>query len=151
MKCRREVKEFMRLKVVVTDYVFPNLEIEKQELKKIEAELIESAGSDEENIIEAAKDADAILNCYAELTQKVIESLEKCQIIARYGIGVNNVNMPTATKKGIIVTNVPDYCIEEVSDHALALILACTRKICQLNTTVKSGKWDLKTIVLCID
>lgn len=144
MKCRREVKEFMRLKVAVTDYVFPNLEIERQELRKIGADLIESTGSDEENIIKAAKDADAILNCYAELTPRVIESLKKCQIIARYGIGVNNVNMPTATKKGIIVTNVPDYCIEEVSDHALALILACTRKICQLNTTVKSGKWDFK-------
>lgn len=134
----------MKFKVAVTDYVFPNLEIERQELKKIGADLIESTGSDEENIIEVAKDADAILNCYAELTPKVIESLEKCRIIARYGIGVNNVNMSTATKKGIIVTNVPDYCIEEVSDHALALILACSRKICQLNTIVKSGKWDFK-------
>lgn len=134
----------MKFKVAVTDYVFPDLEIEKRELKKIGADLIESAGKDEENIIEAAKDADAILNCYAELTPRVIESLEKCQIIARYGIGVNNVSMPTATKKGIIVTNVPDYCIEEVSDHALALILACSRKICQLNKNVKSGKWDFK-------
>lgn len=134
----------MKFKVAVTDYVFPNLEIERQELKKIRAELIESTDSNEENIIEAAKDADAILNCYAELTPRVIESLKKCQIIARYGIGVNNVNMTTATKKGIIVTNVPDYCVEEVSDHALALILACTRKICQLNKNVKSGKWDFK-------
>jgi len=134
----------MRFKVAVTDYVFPDLETERKELKKINAELIESKGSDEESIIEAAKDADAILNCYAELTPKVIESLEKCQIIARYGIGVNNVNMSTATKKGIIVTNVPDYCIEEVSDHALTLILASCRKLCQLNKTVKSGKWDFK-------
>lgn len=134
----------MKFKVAVTDYVFPNLEIERKELKKIGADLIESTDSDEESIIEAARDADAILNCYAELTPRVIESLEKCQIIARYGIGVNNVNMSTATKKGIIVTNVPDYCIEEVSDHALTLILACTRKICQLNETVKNGKWDFK-------
>lgn len=134
----------MKFKVAVTDYVFPNLEIERKELKKIGADLIESTDSDEESIIEAARDADAILNCYAELTPRVIESLEKCQIIARYGIGVNNVNMSTATKKGIIVTNVPDYCIEEVSDHALTLILACTRKICQLNKTVKNGKWDFK-------
>ena len=138
------MKELMKFKVVVTDYVFPNLETERKELKKIGADLIESTGSDEESIIEAAKDADAILNCYAELTPKVIESLEKCQIIARYGIGVNNVDMSSATKKRIIVTNVPDYCIEEVSDHALALILACTRKICQLNKNVKSGKWDFK-------
>jgi len=134
----------MKFKVAVTDYVFPNLEIERKELKKIGADLIESTDSDEESIIEAARDADAILNCYAELTPRVIESLKNCKVIARYGIGVNNVNMLTATKKGIIVTNVPDYCIEEVSDHALALILACARKICQLNKTVKSGKWDFK-------
>lgn len=144
MKCRRGVKEFMRFKVAVTDYVFPNLETERKELKKIGADLIESTGSDEESIIEAAKDADAILNCYAELTPRVIESFKKCKIIARYGIGVNNVNIPAANKKKIIVTNVPDYCIEEVSDHAIALILACARKICQLNKTVKSGKWDFK-------
>lgn len=134
----------MKFKVAVTDYVFPDLEIEKQELKKIGAELVKSRGSDEESIIEVAENADGILNCYAELTPRVIESLKNCKVIARYGIGVNNVNMLTATKKGIIVTNVPDYCIEEVSDHALALILACARKICQLNKTVKSGKWDFK-------
>ncbi len=134
----------MKFKVVVTDYVFPDLETEKQELNKIGAELVESGGSDEQSIIEKAGDADAVLTCYAELTPKVIESLNKCQIIARYGIGVNNVHIPTATEKGIIVTNVPDYCVEEVSDHALALILACTRKICQLNATVKAGKWDFK-------
>lgn len=134
----------MKFKVAITDYVFPDLETEKRELKKIDAELIESKGSDEESIIEVAENANGILNCYAELTPRVIESLKNCKIIARYGIGVNNVDMTTATKKGIIVTNVPDYCVEEVSDHALALILACSRKICQLNKTVKSGKWDFK-------
>ena len=134
----------MRFKVAVTDYVFPNVETEKEELKKIDADLIECAADDEESIIETAKDADAILNCYAELTPKIIESLEKCQVISRYGIGVNNVNIPSANRKKIIVTNVPDYCIEEVSDHAFSLILACSRKICQLNKTVKSGKYDFK-------
>jgi D-3-phosphoglycerate dehydrogenase len=74
----------------------------------------------------------------------VIESLDKCRVISRYGIGVNNIDIPAATKKRIAVTYVPDYCIEEVSDHALALMLACTRKICQLNETVKKGKWDFK-------
>jgi len=78
----------------------------------------------------------------------VIESLKKCQIIARYGIGVNNVSMPTATKKGIIVTNVPDYCIEEVSDHALTLILASCRKLCQLKKRTGDGSLFPRT-TLC--
>jgi D-3-phosphoglycerate dehydrogenase len=134
----------MNYKVVVTDYVFPNLEIEKLELGKIGAELVECRSSDPQTIIREAADADAVLTCYAELTPKVIESFDKCRIISRYGIGVNNIHVPSATKKGIPVTYVPDYCIEEVSDHALALILACARKICQLNQIVKGGIWDFK-------
>lgn len=135
----------MQYKVVVTDYVFPNLDVEKQELAKIGGELVEAPASDEDSIIAAARDADAVLVCYAELSERAVSSLEKCRVISRYGIGVNNVHVPTATKKGIAVTFVPDYCVEEVSDHALALILACSRKVCQLNSLVKSGTWDFKS------
>lgn len=134
----------MQYKVVVTDYVFPNLEIEKRELGGIGAGLVECTASDEDSIIKEARDADAVLTCYAEITPRVIEALEKCRVISRYGIGVNNIHVPSATSKGIAVTYVPDYCVEEVSDHALGLILACARKICQLNQTVKNGTWDFK-------
>jgi len=134
----------MKLKVVVTDNVFPNLEIEKRELDKIGASLSESPGKDEDTIIETAKDADALLVCYAEVTSRVVTSLEKCRVIARYGIGMNNVDVASATKRKIIVTNVPDASIEEVSDHALTLILTSVRKVCQLNKVVKGGKWGFK-------
>lgn len=134
----------MQYKVVVTDYVFPNLDIERRELGKIGAELVECAGSDEESILREARDADAVLTCYAKVTSRVISGLEKCRVISRYGIGVDNIDASAATKKGIAITYVPDYCIEEVSDHALALILACTRKICRLDATVKKGVWDFK-------
>lgn len=132
----------MEYKVVVTDHVFPHLDVEREELKKIGAFLIESKGSDEESILEVAYDADAVLTCYAQLGSSLIGKLQQCQVIARYGIGVDNIHLEAASKKGIIVTNVPDYCIEEVSDHAIALILASSRKICQLNSTVKAGRWD---------
>jgi len=134
----------MQYKVVVTDYVFPNLDIEKEELAKIGGQLVECPASDEDSIIAEAKDADAVLVCYAELSERAVSSLEKCRVISRYGIGVNNINIPAANKKGIAVTFVPDYCVEEVSDHALSLILACSRKVCQLNSTVKGGTWDFK-------
>ena len=76
-----------------------------------------------------AKDADAILVTYAKITGDMIRQLTKCRIISRFGIGVDNVDIPEATKKGIVVTKVPDYCIDEVSDHAMALLLAVVRKI----------------------
>lgn len=132
----------MKYKVVVTDHVFPHLEKEREELKKIGASLVESAGSDEESILKEALDADGIMTCFAQLGSSLIERLEKCKVIARYGIGVDNVHQETATARGIVITNVPDYCVEEVSDHTLALILGCTRKICQLNQWVKGGRWD---------
>ena len=88
----------------------------------------QQCGSEEE-IIELAHDADAVLNCYAKMTARVIEKLNRCKIIARYGIGVDNVDLVAASKARILVTNVPDYCVDEVSDHALALLLSLARKI----------------------
>ncbi|MDI6825112.1 MAG: C-terminal binding protein [Bacillota bacterium] len=129
---------------MVTDHVFPSLETERRKLAEIGADLIEAPGTSEEEIVGAARDADGMLVCYAEITRKVIESLEKCRVIGRYGIGVNNIDLEAATEKGIQVANVPDYCVDEVSDHALALLLACARKIPQLDRTVKEGRWDFR-------
>jgi D-3-phosphoglycerate dehydrogenase len=77
----------------------------------------------------------------------VLRALPKCRIIARTGIGVDTVDLPVATELGILVTNVPDYCIDEVSDHALALILALTRKVMSATAAVKAGTWDVKVAV----
>ena len=97
----------------------------------------------EEEIIELTRGADGVLNCYAKMTARVIENLQRCKIIARYGIGVDNVDLAAATKARILVTNVPDYCIDEVSDHALALLLALARRIVEANGAVKAGAWDV--------
>jgi D-3-phosphoglycerate dehydrogenase len=129
--------------VAITDYVFPSLEPEQRVLAPLGVELRPAQCKSEEEIINLAKDADGILNCYAKMTARVIESLSHCKIIARYGIGVDNVDLTAATKAGVLVTNVPDYCIDEVSDHALALLFALARRIVTADRAVKAGAWDV--------
>lgn len=129
--------------VAITDYVFPSLEPEQRVLTPLGVELRPAQCKSEEEIIELTRDADAVLNCYAKMTARVIENLHRCKIIARYGIGVDNVDLAAATKAGILVTNVPDYCIDEVSDHALALLLALARRIAVADGAVKAGAWDV--------
>jgi D-3-phosphoglycerate dehydrogenase len=129
--------------VAVTDYVFSSLEPEQQVLAPLGVELRSQQCRSEEEIIALAREADAVLNCYAKMTARVVENLTRCKIIARYGIGVDNVDLAAATKARILVTNVPDYCIDEVSDHALALLLALARKIVTADAGVKSGTWSV--------
>jgi len=129
--------------VAVTDYVFPSLEPERAVLEPLGVELRPQQCRSEEEIIALAREADAILNCYANMSARVMQNLKRCRIIARYGIGVDNVDLAAATKAGILVTNVPDYCVDEVSDHALALLLALARKIVTADAGVKSGTWNV--------
>ena len=129
--------------VAITDYVFPSLEPERQVLAPLGVELRPQQCRSEQEIIEVTQEADGVLNCYAKMSARVIENLQRCKIIARYGIGVDNVDLAAATQAQILVTNVPDYCIDEVSDHALALLLALARRIVEANGAVKAGAWDV--------
>ena len=129
--------------VAITDYVFPSLEPEQRVLAPLGVELRPAQCKSEEEIIDLAQEADAVLNCYAKLTARVISELKHCRIIARYGIGVDNVDLAASTRAKILVTNVPDYCIDEVSDHALALLLALARRVVAADSDVKSGAWDV--------
>ena len=114
--------------VAVTDSVFPNLDPAKEVLSKIGAEVRLAAAPTAESIMEVARDADAVLTTYAKVTGGMIPQLSRCRIIGRFGIGVDNVDLPAATHAGIVVSRVPDYCLDEVSDHAMALLLAlCER------------------------
>ena len=116
-------------KVVVTDHVFDNLDIQCGVLKDI-AEVHEFQCETEDEVIAAAHDADAIMTTnYQYYTARVLESLKKCRVIVRTGIGVDSVDVPAATRLGIMVVNIPGYCLDEVSDHAVALMLALHRKI----------------------
>ena len=133
----------MSFTVAITDYVFPSLEPERAVLEPLGVELRPQQCRSEEEIILLAHDADAVLNCYAKMTPRVIEKLRRCKIIARYGIGVDNVDLVAASRARILVTNVPDYCIDEVSDHALALLLALARRITMADGAVKAGAWEV--------
>src|ERR1700693_5248257 len=133
--------------VAVTDSVFPNLKAATAVVSTIGAELKLAKSSSPEDILAVAKDADAVLTTYAKITGDMIPQMTRCRIIARFGIGVDNVDIPVATSKGIVVTRVPDYCLDEVSDHAMALLLALIRKIPSANTRTQSGKWEMRAVV----
>jgi D-3-phosphoglycerate dehydrogenase len=125
--------------VAVTDSVFPNLDPAREVLAKIGAELRLADP--------VPRDADAILTTYAKLSAGLIQELKQCRIIARFGIGVDNVDIPAATKAGIVVTRVPDYCLDEVSDHTMALLLALVRKIPPSNARTQSGRWEMRAVI----
>ncbi len=131
-----------KYKVVVSDQVFPTVDIERALLADIDAELHVASG-DVEEVLSLARDADAILNTYLPWSAESIGRLEKCRIIARYGIGFDNVDLAAARDAGIVVTNVPDYSVEEVATHGLALILAALRKVVAADRSVRAGEWSV--------
>lgn len=133
-----------KLKVVITDYYYESLQHEKNELAKINADIFDYHCNNEDEVIEVAKDADAIIVQFAPITRKVIENLDKCKLIIRYAIGVDNIDIEAATEHNIYVANVPDYGIDEVSNHAILLLLASARKLPISLQSVKEGLWDYK-------
>ena len=133
--------------VAVTDSVFPNLDVAKNVLAAIGADLKLAAQPTPDSIVEIAAGADAVLVTYAKITAEMIGQMNRCRIISRFGIGVDNVDLAAATSAGIVVTKVPDYCIDEVSDHAMALLLAVARKISLSNAQVQAGRWEMPAVV----
>lgn len=139
----------MTFKVLLTDYEFEHLQYEEEVFAEsgLDIEFIKAQCKTEEEVIEKAQQADAILNQYAPISRRVIESLENTKVISRYGVGVNTIDLEAAKEKSITVANVPDYGMEEVSNHALALLLSWARKVTLLNNEVKKGNWDFKASV----
>lgn len=133
--------------VVVTDSPFPTLEPSREILSEIGAELCILESASEESIRAATTSADAVLVTYAKISAAAIEGMKRCRIISRFGIGVDNVDIPSATRAGIRVTRIPDYCIDEVSDHTMALILALARRVVLANAMVHSGRWQMSATV----
>lgn len=136
----------MTYKVVLTDQVFPDTQTEQEILATVEARLEVLSGSSAASIREGASDAEALITTYAAIDAETVSALRSCKIISRYGIGVDNIDLEAAKDAGIVVTNVPDYCVEEVADHALALILALKRKLLPGHTSVVSGGWGIKPV-----
>ena len=136
-----------QLLVAVSDSVFPNLDPVRAVLSKIGAQLQVAPEATPESILRVASGADALLVTYAKITGEMIGQMTRCRIISRFGIGVDNVDIAAATDAGIVVTKVPDYCIDEVSDHTMALLLALVRKIPFANAQVHAGRWEMPAVV----
>jgi D-3-phosphoglycerate dehydrogenase len=133
--------------IAITDSPFPSLEPAKQALARLDPEYRMAKSASADDILAVARDADAILVTYAKLPGELLRQLTRCKAIGRFGLGVDNIDLPAAKALGIAVNYVPDYCLREVSDQAMALVLALARKITLANTLVQSGRWDLAPLV----
>jgi D-3-phosphoglycerate dehydrogenase len=132
--------------VAVSDSVFPTLDLAEGVLSELDAELRLAEQPTPEAILDVARDADGMLVTYAQITGDMIRQLNRCRVIARFGIGVDNVDIEAATQANIVVTKVPDYCIDEVSDHSLGLLLALARKIPFSNQMTHAGEWKMPAV-----
>ncbi len=133
--------------IAVADSPFPSLDPVNAALAELDPELRLAAGAAPEDILAVARDADALIVCYAQLDGALVRQLTRCKVIGRTGLGVDNIDLPAARERGITVTYVPDYCLHEASDHAMALLLALARKIPFANALVQSGRWEMPAVV----
>lgn len=129
------------LKAVITDFDYGDNAIEREILEPAGIEVVALQAKSEDDLLAAAGDCDAIMNQYARVGARTIAAMTRCRVIARYGVGVDIVDVDAATKRGIVVTNVRDYCTEEVADHAIALWLTLARKLPQYDRDTHQGIW----------
>ena len=131
-----------KYRVVYTDNIYKDNEIEFRRFEAAGYDFCVAKGHDQATLIEECRDADAVMISFAEMNETIINELEKCKVIVRCGMGFNNVDISAATKKGIMVANVQKYCLEEVSDHAIALMLTLVRKTAYMSKLLREGVWD---------
>jgi D-3-phosphoglycerate dehydrogenase len=132
----------MSATVLVTDYAWESLDIERGILSEVDAELV-VAEPDEGAMVEQARGVEAILTNWRRVPPEAVEAAPRCVVVSRYGVGVDNIPVERATELGVVVTNVPDFCLDEVSDHAMALLLACARRIVTFADSTAAGEWRL--------
>ena len=133
--------------IAITDAPFPSLDPAKKELQRLDPEYRMAKSPSADDILGVARDADAILVTYAKLPGELLRRLTRCKAIGRFGLGVDNIDLVAAKELGIAVNYVPDYCLREVSDHAMALLLALARKVTLADKLVQSGRWELAPLV----
>jgi len=131
-------------KILITDYAWHDLDIEREVLAAVDGELIVAEIGDEPELIALAPQADAILFCWQQVTRAVLDAAPDCKIASRFGVGLDNIALDYATELGIPVAYVPDYCMDEVADHTLALLLACARSIFTFDRHMQRGEWNLQ-------
>ncbi len=132
-----------KAKVVLTDFVRESLDVEAEILGAL-ADIVSLQVTDPEAFFPESEDCDALLNTYGgPITGDVMARMPNCKIIARYGIGVDTIDLDAATEAGIIVTNNPTYCVEEVAEHTLAMLLASARKVAFYDRLVRNERWGV--------
>lgn len=129
------------MRVVVTDHRFPSVDTERELVRSAGGELAVIQSTDESELVSACRDAEVILVARANISRRILESATVCRAVIRYGIGYDNVDVDAATELGIMVANVPDYCVEEVADHTLALLLALARRIDEAAALARKSTW----------
>ena len=129
--------------VVVSDFTWEGLDIERAILEPLGCQIVEAQCTTVAETIDACRDADQIISQYSPLTAEVVGQLVNAKVIVRYGVGYDNVDVEAAAAKGIPVCNVPDYCIEEVADTTLGLILSSIRQFGVNHRYVQQGHWGL--------
>jgi D-3-phosphoglycerate dehydrogenase / 2-oxoglutarate reductase len=131
--------------VLLTDRPFGSDDIEQAVLAEAGLELRRAPDTDPETLASMAEEADGLLVCYAKVGQPIIEAAQRggCKVIGRYGIGYDNIDIASATRAGIVVTYVPDYCLDEVADHTLALLLCAARAVLPAALGVRDGRWQV--------
>lgn len=132
----------MTFKIVYSDHLFDDLNYEIGLFEEIDAIVVDGEAT-EAPLEDIVADADALIVMYHPVDAALMDRMPNCKIINRSGIGFDIVDLDAATERGIYVTNIPDYCIPEVSDHAIAMILALQRKVAFYNARMKAGEWDL--------
>jgi len=137
----------MRPVIAITDSPFPSLDPARAALARVNPEYRMAKSPAADDILAVAREADAVLVTYAKLPGELLRQLTRCKVIGRFGLGVDNIDLAAAKALGITVTYVPDYCMREVSDHAMALLLALARKITLSNKLVQSGRWETPPLV----
>ena len=131
-----------RFKVLITDYVWPTTDPEEAVLREeADAEAVVAPDGSEDTLVSLAGDVDAIMTCFAQVTPAVLRAAPKCVAVGRFGVGVDNIAVDTATELGMAVTYVPDYCVDEVSDHVMALLLGWNRRVALFDNSVKRDGW----------
>jgi D-3-phosphoglycerate dehydrogenase len=132
-------------KVLVTDYAWPDLKIERRVLGEIGVELVEAPDGEEETLVALAEGCVGILTCWAQTTEKVIAAaLPDLKVVVRYGVGLDNIDIPFASGQGIPVANIPDFCFIDVAEHTMALLLSFAKKITPFDRSVRSGSWSIQ-------
>ena len=128
--------------IIITDCDHEDVDIEKTIFAKASIPFELKQCKTEEDLIEQCQNASVLINQYAPMTRKVLDHLPELKMIVRYGVGVNNIDVKAASEYGVQICNVPDYGVDEVADHALAMMLHFTRKIGWMNKSVRKGEWQ---------